>query len=74
MAWILVEFRRNLAPGHVADLERYRARGYAMKGNRIAIVTDRPMETVEVHMPSVNAVNMAGITVGYYPPRPLPTA
>ena len=25
------------APGHVEDLKRYRARGYAMKGNRISI-------------------------------------
>ena len=58
------------APGHVADLARYRARGYAMAGNRIAIVTDRPMEVLEVHPPSVNAVNMAGVTVEYYPPRP----
>ncbi len=41
------------APGHAADLERYRARGYAMKGNRIAIVTDRPQSTVEVHPPSL---------------------
>ena len=60
------------APGHVDDLKRYRARSYAMRGNRIAIVTDRPMETVEVHKPSVNAVNMAGVTVEYYPPRPIP--
>lgn len=27
------------APGHVEDLKRYRARGYAMAGNRIRIVT-----------------------------------
>ena len=43
-----------------------------MKGNRIAIVTDQPQSAVEVHKPSVNAVNMAGVTVEYYPPRPLP--
>ncbi len=60
------------APGHVADLARYRARGYAMKGNRIAIVVDRPMAVLEVHGPSVNRVNVAGVTVEYYPPRPLP--
>ena len=60
------------APGHVADLERYEARGHAMTGNRIVIVTDRPMECVEVHPPSANTVNMAGVTVEYYPPRPLP--
>jgi hypothetical protein len=41
-----------------------------MKGNLIRIVTDRPMEVVEVHPPSANSVNMAGVTVEYYPPRP----
>ncbi len=41
-----------------------------MKGNRIAIVVDRPMEVVEVHPPSANTVNMAGVTIEYYPPRP----
>ncbi|MEN6341341.1 MAG: right-handed parallel beta-helix repeat-containing protein [Methanospirillum sp.] len=51
------------APAHAADLARYRARGYAMKGNRIRIVTDRPMEAVEVHPPSVNSVEMTGLTV-----------
>jgi hypothetical protein len=45
-----------------------------MKGNWIAIVTDRPMEVVEVHAPSVNRVSMAGVTVEYCPPRPLPEA
>jgi len=54
----------------VEDLKRYRARGYAMKGNRIRLVTDRPMEVIEVHSPSVNSVDMAGVTVEYYPPRP----
>ena len=34
--------------------------GFCEKGNRIAIVTDRPVEVVEVHKLSVNAVNMAG--------------
>ena len=62
------------APGHAADLARYRARGYAMKGNRIAIAVDLPMEVVEVHPPSVNSVEMAGVTVEYYPPRPLTEA
>ena len=58
------------APGNTAGQTRYRARGLAMKNNRIRIVTDRPMETVEVHKSSVNTVNMAGVTVEYYPPRP----
>ena len=60
------------APGHVEDLKRYRARGYRMADNRIAIVTDQPMKMVEVHPPSVNSVEMAGVTVAYCPPRPLP--
>ena len=58
------------APSHVEDLKRYRARGYAMAGNRIAIVTDRPTESVEVHSPSANSVNMAGLTVERCPPKP----
>ena len=58
------------APGHAEDLKRYRARGYSMRGNRIRIVTDRPMEAVAVHPPSANRVEMAGVTVEYYPPRP----
>ncbi|MEN6342838.1 MAG: hypothetical protein ABFC89_09795 [Methanospirillum sp.] len=41
-----------------------------MKGNRIRIVTDRPMEVLEVHGPSANSVEMAGVTVEYYSPRP----
>ena len=58
------------APGHVDDLKRYRARGYAMRGNRIRLVTDRPIEVVEVHPSSVNSVDMVGVTVEYYPPKP----
>ena len=62
------------ALSHVADLERYRVRGYAMTGNRIAIVTDRPQSAAVVHPPSADSVNMAGVTVEYCPPRPLPAA
>ncbi|HIH04121.1 MAG TPA: hypothetical protein HA263_09860 [Methanoregulaceae archaeon] len=29
------------ASGHVEDLKRYLARGYAMRGNRIAIAVDQ---------------------------------
>ena len=57
------------APEHVEDLKRYRARGYAITGNRIVIVTGRPQSAVEVHPPSVNGVEVAGVTVEYYPPR-----
>ena len=60
------------APSHVADCARYRARGYAMRGNRIAIVTDRSQSAVEGYGPSVHSVDMAGVTVEYSPPRPLP--
>jgi hypothetical protein len=41
-----------------------------MNGNRIAVVTDRPQSAVEVPPPSVNAVNMAGVTVEYDSPYP----
>jgi hypothetical protein len=58
------------APAHARDLVWYRARGYRMAGNRIRLVTDRPMEVVEVHAPSVNSVEMDGVTVEYYPPAP----
>lgn len=45
-----------------------------MKSNRIVIVMDQPMESVEVHAPPVNSVNMAGVRVEYSPPRLIPTA
>ncbi|MEN6341979.1 MAG: hypothetical protein ABFC89_05410 [Methanospirillum sp.] len=63
------------APGHAADLERYRSRGYAMRGNRIALTVEGRADVgdlVAVHPPSVNGVDMAGVTVEYCPPRPLP--
>jgi hypothetical protein len=61
-------------PGHFEDMERYRARGYAMRDNRIDIITDHPRDLVEVHPLSVNTVNMASVTVEYYPTRPLPAS
>ena len=54
------------APGHVEDRERYRARGYRMVNNRIAIVTD----LVEVHPPSRGSVDLGGLTVERCPPAP----
>ena len=51
------------APGHAADLERYRARGYRMVNNRIHIVTDHDADLVEVHPPSRGTVDMGGLTV-----------
>ena len=54
----------------VEDLERYRARGYAMAGNRIAIVTDHPEDLVEVHPPSRGKVDLGGLTVERCPPKP----
>ncbi|MEN6342653.1 MAG: hypothetical protein ABFC89_08855 [Methanospirillum sp.] len=39
-----------------------------MRGNRARLVTARPTETVEVHPPSANSLEMAGVTAGYAPP------
>ena len=58
------------APSHVEDLKRYRARGYAMAGNRIAIVTDHPEDLIEVHPPSRGKVDLGGLTVERCPPAP----
>ena len=58
------------APSHIEDLERYRARGYAMRNNRIAIVTDHPEDLVEVHPPSRGTVDLGGMTVERCPPAP----
>jgi hypothetical protein len=55
------------APGHVEDLHLYRARGYAMKGDRCAIVVDRPQSVVEVHPPSRYCVEMGGVTIEHCP-------
>ena len=60
------------APGDVEDLERYRARGYATRGNRVAVVTDHPEDLVEVHPPSRGLVNLGGVTLERWPPAPLP--
>ena len=57
-------------PSHVEDLERYRARGYAMAGNRIAIVTDHDADLIEVHPPSQGSVDLGGLTVERGPPVP----
>ncbi|MGD9938008.1 MAG: hypothetical protein AB7S61_11125 [Methanoregulaceae archaeon] len=59
------------APSHVKDLKRYRARGYAMAGNRIAVVTDHPEDLVEVHPPSRGKVDLGGLTVERCPPAPV---
>ena len=56
------------APAHAADLERYRARGYRMAGNRITVVTDHPEALVEVHEPSRGTVDLGGLTVERCPP------
>ena len=56
------------SPSHVEDLKRYRARGYAMAGNRIAIMTDHPEDLVEVHPPSRGKVDLGGLTVERGPP------
>lgn len=51
------------APSHVEDLVRYRARGYRMAGNRIAITTDHPEDLVEVHPHSRRKVDLGELTV-----------
>ena len=55
------------APSHVADLARYRARGYATAGNRCAVVTGRPEDLFEVHPPSRGKVDLGGLTVEAVP-------
>ncbi len=60
------------APSHAGDLKRYRARGYAMRNNRIDIVTDHPEDLVEVHPPSRGSVDLDGLTVERCPPGWLP--
>ena len=59
------------APGHAADLTRYRARSYDMHGNRIAIVTDRDTDVIEVHPPSLRLVDLGGVTIERCPPWPV---
>ena len=58
------------APGHIEHLKRYRSRGYAMKGNRIAIATDRDTDVIEVHPPSRGSVSLGGLTEERFPPTP----
>ena len=58
------------APGHVEDLKRYRARGYRMVNNRIAIVTDHEADLIEVHPPSRGSVDLGGLTLERCPPAP----
>ena len=58
------------APGHVEDLNRYQARRYAMKNNRIAIVIDHPEDLLEVHRSSRGSVELGGVTIERCPPAP----
>ena len=58
------------APLHVADLARYRARGYAMAGNRIAIVTDYGADLIDIRPPSRGLVDLGGLTVERCLPAP----
>jgi hypothetical protein len=58
------------APSHAGDLERYRSRGYLMRDNRIAIVTDDPEDLIEVHPPSRGSVDLGGLTIERCPPMP----
>jgi hypothetical protein len=58
------------APGHVEDLKRYRARGYVMRNNRIAILTDNDVDVIEIHPPSRGTVDLGGLSVERCPPAP----
>ena len=58
------------APSHAADPARYRARGYAMAGNRCAIVTDHDADLVEVYPLSRGKVDLSGLTVERLPAGP----
>jgi hypothetical protein len=51
------------APGHAEDLLRYRARGYNMRNNRIAVVTARPEDPVEMHPLLCGTVELGGLSV-----------
>lgn len=44
-----------------------------MAGSRIAVVTDRLEDLVEVQPPSRGSVDPGGLTVEQCPPAPLPT-
>ncbi len=59
------------APGHVEDLARYRARGYAMAGNWWTLITDNDADLIEVHPPSQGKVDLGGLTVECCPPAPV---
>ncbi len=58
------------APSNVDDLKRCRARGYAMAGNRCAIVTDHEADLIGVHLPWRGSVELGGLTVERCPPAP----
>ena len=59
------------APSHVEDLKRYRARGYAMKNNRIRIFTDHDADLIDVHPPARGSIDLGGVTVERCPPAPV---
>lgn len=58
------------ASKHVKNLKRYRAWGYVMAGNRIAIATDYSADLIEVHPPSRGSVDLAGVTIERWLPAP----
>ncbi|KAF5041371.1 hypothetical protein DSECCO2_523670 [anaerobic digester metagenome] len=68
LPWITERQELVDASRHVEDLKRYRALGYAMAGNRCAIVTARPEEMIEVYPPSRRMVDLGGVTVERCPP------
>lgn len=56
------------APSQAENLERYRARGYAIQGDRSRLVTDWPQSAVAVQPPSAKRKEKAGVMVEYYRP------
>lgn len=57
----------------VSEAETERDPRYTMAGSRIAVVTDRLEDLVEVQPPSRGSVDPGGLTVEQCPPAPLPT-
>lgn len=62
LIWVTKRLEFVGAPLRVADVARYRAWRYPMRGN-LCITIDRPMGAVDVHGSSASSVDMAIVTV-----------
>lgn len=65
-----VGWSSSMCRGLLQTLPRAASGATRRRAVGFAIVTDRSIGAVEVHPPSANSVNMAGVTVEYCPPRP----